>query len=214
MLSATAALAGAPTRFLIGFDPAVTPAHMVDGMHDLAPAEVLTRYLEGIEALAATVTGLDEAQWSMPAEAPPGHVPLHALARHALWDAWVHERDVVLPLGMAAVEEPDEVLACLQYAAALGPAFLATSGSERSGTLAFDGTDPDTHVVVTAGSTVVVSDDEPPADAVHLSGRSVDLVEALSLRMPFPDDVAAHDRWMLDGLATVFDHVPGPHPVL
>src|SRR6476659_6724516 len=37
VLSAAAALEGAPTRFLIGFDPAVTPATMVDGMHDLAP---------------------------------------------------------------------------------------------------------------------------------------------------------------------------------
>ena len=99
VLSVTAALAGAPTRFLDGFDPAVTPAALVDGMQDMAAAEVLASYLEGIETLAATITGLDEDQWSRPAEAPPGHVPLHVMARHALWDAWIHERDVVLPLG-------------------------------------------------------------------------------------------------------------------
>ena len=54
-----------------------------------------------------------------------------------------------------------------------------------------------------------MTDDEPPADAVHLNGRSVDLVEALSLRMPFPDVVAVHDRWLFDGLASAFDRVPG-----
>lgn len=208
VLSATAALAGAPTRYLTGFDPVVTPALMVDGMQDLAPAEVLASYLEGVEALAVAVTGLDEARWSVPAEAPPGHVPLHALARHALWDAWIHERDVVLPLGMAPVEEHDEVLACLHYVAGLGPAFLATSGSGRWGALSLDGIDPDAHVVVEAGETVVVRDGEAPASAVRLKGRSVDLVEALSFRAPLPHDIADGDRWLLGGLATVFDLVP------
>ncbi len=208
LLSITAALEGSPTRYLTGFDPAVTPAALVDGLQDVPAADVLASYLEAVEALAATVTGLDEAQWSLPAEAPPGHVPLHVLARHALWDAWIHERDVLLPLGATPVEEPDEVVACLEYAAALGPAFLATSGSTRAGTLAVEGTDPDAHVVVQAGETVVVSDQAAPVDAVRLTGRSVDLVEALSYRSPLPHDVAEGDRWLLGGLAAVFDLVP------
>lgn len=208
VLSATAALAGTPTRYLTGFDPVVTPPLMVDGMQDLTSAEVLASYLEGIEALAAALTGLDEAQWSRAAEAPPGHVPLHVMARHALWDAWIHERDIVLPLGADPVEAPDEVLACLQYAAALGPAFLATGGTSRTGTLAFDGTEPDAHVVVEVGETVVVSDGEAPVGAVSLHGPSVDLVEALSLRAPFPHAIAEKERWLLGGLATVFDLAP------
>jgi len=208
LLSATAALAGAPTRFLAGFDPALTPAALVDGMQDVPAAEVLARYLEGIETLAATLTGLDEARWSLPAEAPPGHVPLHVMARHALWDAWIHERDVVLPLGATPVEEPDEVLACLQYSAALGLAFLATSGSTRTGTLVLDGTDPNAHVIVEAGETVVVGDRHAPSNAVRLSGPSVDLVEALSCRTPFSSHIAEDDRWLLGGLAAVFDLVP------
>jgi len=208
VLSVTAALAGEPTRYLQRFDPVATLAHLVSGMKDMSSANVLTRYLDGVEALAATVDGLDDEQWSLPAEAPPGHVPLHALARHALWDAWTHERDVLLPLGLPQVEEPDEVLASLEYVAALGPAFLATVGSPPSGTLVFDGTDPSTRVVVELGETVVISADEPPPDAVHVTGRTVDLVEALSLRIPFPNDVPEGDRWMLDGLATVFDRTP------
>ena len=209
VLSAAAALAGAPTRYLATFDPVVIPAQMVDGMQDQSPTQVLSSYLEGVDALAAILTGLDEAQWSVPAEAPPGHVALHLMVRHALWDPWIHERDIVLPLGMTPVEEPDEVLACLEYSAALSPTFLATSGSARSGALVIDGTDPDAHLVVAAGETVVVSDDGAPAGAVHLEGRSVDLVEALSLRGPFPHDIDASDRWLLDGLATVFDAAGG-----
>jgi len=205
VVSAAAALAGAPTRYLEGFDPVVTPARMVDGMGEVAPAEVLASYRDGVDALAACLTGLDEDQWSALAEAPPGHLPLHAMAHHALWDAWVHERDIVLALGMTPVDEPDEVIACLRYAAGLGPAFLATNGSTRSATLAFTGTEPAAHVVVDVGETVVVSDGEAPAGAVRLEGRTVDLVEALSFRAPFPHDLADGDRWLLGGLATVFD---------
>ena len=208
VLSASAALAGAPTRYLSAFDPVATPAQMVDGMRDLAPAEVLASYREGIEALGAVLTGLDETQWSLPAEAPPGHVPLHGVASHALWDAWIHERDIVLPLGEVPVEERDEVLACLPYVAALGPALLATTGSKRSGTLALVATDPDAHIVVELGETVVVSDSPAPDGAVRLEGRTVDLIEALSFRAPFPHDIAENDRWLLGGLATAFDLVP------
>ncbi|HYI61977.1 MAG TPA: maleylpyruvate isomerase family mycothiol-dependent enzyme [Acidimicrobiales bacterium] len=210
VISAASGLGGEPTRFLASFDPVATPPALVDGMGDPGPAEVLASYLEGVEALAATLSGLDEQQWSLPAEAPPGHVPLHALASHALWDAWIHERDIVLPLGLTPVEAPDEVRACLRYAAALGPAFLATRGSERTGTLLVEGTDPALRVVVRAGATVTVGDEEAPSDAVRLAGPSVELVEALSLRRPLPQDVPEDDRWLLDGLATVFDVVaPG-----
>jgi len=203
------ARAGAPTRFLATFDPVATPAELVAGQGAPEPAAVLAAFVAGVEGFASALAGLDGPGWEAPAEAPPGHVPLHALALHALWDAWIHERDIALPLGLEPAEEPDEVAACLRYAAGLGPAFLATCGSQRTGTLVVEGTDPAACVVVEAGETVVVGDGPPPAGAVRLAGRSVDLVEALSLRAPFPHDVAEGDRWLLGGLATVFDAAPG-----
>jgi hypothetical protein len=71
--------------------------------------------------------------------------------------------------------------------------------------LVFEGTDPATQVVVELGPVVVVSEGDPPADAIRLSGRTVDLVEGLSFRAPFPCPVADEDLWLLSGLATVFD---------
>ena len=207
VLAATAALAGTPTRYLDRFDPVATPAQMVDAARGTSAAELVASYLAGIDAVERCLSGLDEEQWSVPADAPPGHVPLHALARHGLWDGWIHERDIVLPLGLAPVEERDEVAGSLTHVAALSPAFLAMHGSTRTGTLSFRGTDPDTHVVVDAGETVVVHlgvADTPP-DAVRLEGPSVELVEALSFRGPFPHDVPDDDRWLLGGLAEVFD---------
>lgn len=208
-LSAQAALAGEPTRFLTAFDPVATPAALVDGARHTPPAEVLASYREGIEALGATLSGLDAGQWELPAEGPPGHIALRAMAHHALWDAWIHERDVVLPLGFSPAGEPDELRACLRYAAGLGPAFAASTGSRRTGTLAVTGTDPAAHVVVRAGEAVVVEDGEGPADAARLEGPTVELIEALSFRGPFPHELPEDDRWLVAGLDVAFDLAPG-----
>jgi uncharacterized protein (TIGR03083 family) len=206
--SIRAALAGSPTRYLTGFDPVTGPAEIVAGMGDLSPDDVHARYLKGVALLADLVGGLDEAQWGAPAEAPPGHMPLHGVALHALWDAWVHERDILLPLGMTPVEEPDELRASLQYAAGLGPALLAIQGSTRSATLLIDGHDPDVHFVVQAGETVVVRSGESPTDAVRLTGPTADLIEALSCRAPPPHAIPEHHRWLLEGLPIAFDQLP------
>lgn len=204
-LSAQAALAGQPTRFLAAFDPVATPAALVDGARHTPPAEILASYREGVEALGATLSGLGDEQWELPAEAPPGHIALRAMAHHALWDAWIHERDIVLPLGLEPAEEPDELEACLRYAACLGPAFSASTGSVRTGALAVAGTDPTVDVVVRAGETVVVDHAEGPADAARLVGGTVELIEALSFRGPFPRDLPEDDRWLVSGLDVAFD---------
>ena len=204
-LMTTTALAGNPTRFLKRFDPVTTPAQLVEAAADVPLAELLVQFVAGVEQLAEVLTGLDEEQWSLLAESPPGHVPLHAMARHALWDAWIHERDIAIPLGIDPVEEPDEVGLTLEYAAALGPTFLAMNGSTRTSTLVVDATEPDTRVVVELGATVVVHHGEAPTDAVRITGRSADLAEALSSRGALPHEVDDAHRWMLDGLAIVFD---------
>lgn len=199
--------AGEPTRFLATFDPVATPPQLVDAMADVDPGALLETFRAGVDGLAAALADLDDVGWDTLAEAPPGHIPLRALVLHALWDGWVHERDIVLPLGLAPVEEPDEVAACLLYAAALGPAFAACAGSEREGALVVEATDPATCVVVGLGPEVTASlGGVVPADAVVLRGPAVDLVEGLSLRAPAPS-LPAGDRWVLGGLATAFDQV-------
>jgi uncharacterized protein (TIGR03083 family) len=201
-----AALGGEPTRFLGTFDPVATPLAMVDGMKHLTPADVLAQYDESVDAMAAVVTGLDRDAWSMLGEAPPGHVSLEAVALHALWDAWTHERDCLLPLGLAQVEEPDEILGSLRYAAALGPAFSRTHGSDQQGQLAVVATDPDVSFVVDIGATtVVVTDGVAPDGTPALRGTAIGLLEALSFRLPFEEELPAEHRWLVGGLDAVFD---------
>jgi len=205
-VSAHGALDGAPTRYLDGFDPVTTPASMVGGMQQVPTDELLESYLAGIEKLGDLLTGLDDDQWAMPTEAPPGHLQLHVVAHHALWDAWVHERDIALPLGLSPDEEPDEIVASLRYAVGLGPCLMATEGTAQTARVYVEGHDPEAHLVVDIGDCVVVGlGDGAPADGPRLEGPSVELLEALSVRAPLPDVVAHGELSMLAGLETAFD---------
>lgn len=206
--SISAGLAGEPSRFMAAFDPVATPLDIVAAEGALSNDEVLDRFVASAEALTDLLSSLGDDGWATLAEAPPGHVAIGAVAHHALWDSWVHERDVMLPLGLVPDEEPDEIAASLRYVAALGPTFVRTSGGTRRGTLVVAATDPDVRLVVEVDDPIVVRDGSADAD-LCLGGRSVDLLEALSMRAPLDQAVPEGSAWILGGLASAFDQA-GP----
>lgn len=199
-----AGVGGEPTRFLQTFDPVASPAQMV-AANEISPAELLERFVASNEALAGVWTACSGADWDALAEAPPGHISVSAVAHHALWDSWVHERDVLLPLGIVPPEEADEVTACLRYAAALGPALAVTRGLDRRGTFAVGADDPAVDAVVEIGDRVHVRAGTADAD-LCLTGPAVELLEALSIRRPLPQQPSPETAWMLQGLSTTFDN--------
>lgn len=203
--SVQAGVAGNPTRFLARFDPAATPAMMVSTMTDLAHSEVFDRFIASNEAFLAAMEHLDEASWSMLAESPAGHVPIRLVAAHATWDSWVHERDIVVPLGLESRLEHDEIAACLTYAAAISLALAIGFGLAPGGRFAVAATDPEMQFVLEVGDAVVCGDATNVGDAPCLRGAGADLIDALSIRAPLP--AAAPDEWrgLLAGLAAAFD---------
>jgi uncharacterized protein (TIGR03083 family) len=203
--SIVSGLAGEPTQLLVGFDPKATPAALVEAAGTMAPADTLARLSESSAALCDVVSGLDADGWATVAEAPAGLIPIRMLAHHALWDCWVHERDILLPLGRPAVEEPDEVMAGLRCVAGLGPAFMLALGQAGRATLLLETTDPDGRVVVEVGERVTVHDRPIDDPTVVVRGRAVDLVEALSARTPLPGRVPDEHRWLVASLADVFE---------
>lgn len=203
-LAIRSGLAGKPTRFLTGFDPKATPASLVDDARAASPQETFAAFLDASGALCATVESLDADGWLAIGESPAGRVTISTLAHHALWDSWVHERDVLLPFGMAQDEHPDEVVASLRYAAALAPMFALQVGDDRTGTLAVEVTRPDARFVVTVGDHVHVADGDPPESALVLSGDAVDVLEALSVRAPWRQPIPDDDAWLVTTVAEVF----------
>lgn len=202
--SISAGLRGEPTEWLATFDPVASPAELVAGVGAVTPAEVLDRFSASTEALVDVLTSLDEDGWSARAEAPPGHLSVSAVAHHALWDSWVHERDILLPLGAEPDEEDDEVAAALRYAAALGPTLTINRGSTRRGTFAVSVERPDLSLVVDIGDHVAVRAGPAEAD-LRLTGDAVEVLEALSLRRALDQPIPAASTWMFFGLANSFD---------
>lgn len=198
-------IAGDPTRFLVGFDPKATPAALAAAESSVEVNEMLDGFAAGVEALCDAVEALTDDQWDLTAEAPPGHLAVRAVVHHALWDSWVHERDVLLPLGRRVIEEPDEIVASLRYASALSPSFAVGSDPTRRGTLVLDVTEPDRRLVADIGSSITVGTGGAPDDALVIEGRAVDVLETLSVRRPFDQELPADTRWMVAGLAEIFE---------
>jgi uncharacterized protein (TIGR03083 family) len=204
-LSVREALAGTPTRFLVGFDPAATPAQMVGAMRDLTTEEVFDQFVASNDGFLGVLSGLDADAWMTVAETPPGHIPIRLLASHAVWDTWVHERDIALPLGLTPPIETDEVIAAMRYAAALSPGFLITQGRDCTGWFGVEVVDLETSFALEVGNSVAVHDGDAPAGAPILRGDAIELVEALSIRAPLPDAAPPEWRELLVGLVTAFD---------
>ncbi|HEY7073207.1 MAG TPA: maleylpyruvate isomerase N-terminal domain-containing protein [Acidimicrobiales bacterium] len=205
--SILAGLAGEPTRLLVDFDPKATPAALVEAAGEQPPTETLAQLVASSDALCEVLEDLDDGQWDAVAETPVGLIPVRLLALHALWDCWVHERDIVLPLGRPEVTEPDEVMAGLQYVAGLGPAFVLASGRATPASLVLETTEPDGRVVVEVGERITIHD-RPVADpSLVVRGRAVDLVEQLSARAPLAaaGSVPDEHRWLVASLAEVFE---------
>jgi uncharacterized protein (TIGR03083 family) len=202
--SVRAGLGGTPTRVLAGFDPATTPAVMVAAMRELTPAEILEQFVTSNDDFLAVLNRLDDAGWATLAESPAGHVPIRLVAHHALWDCWIHERDIALPLGLTPPAEPDEVGSCLRYAAAVSPALAIGTGHLLAGRFAVEATDPSMCCVLDVGESVAVRDDVAPPDVPCLCGDAVSLVEALSIRAPMPPSAPPEWLGLLEGLAIAF----------
>ncbi len=209
-MSITAGLAGEPTRVLTNFDPATTPAMLIEPMRALPPDAVLEQLVASHDRLLEVFAGLDDSGWAAPAETPPGYLPVRLLAHHALWDCWVHERDIALPLGRTPPVEADEVAASLRYAAALSPGFLINDGPGCEGRFAVDARDPDAQFWLDVdGRCVRVHDGSAPADTPMLRGDAVELTEALSIRAPLPDDSRPAWRELVAGRAAAFSRSVG-----
>jgi uncharacterized protein (TIGR03083 family) len=208
--SIRAGLAGTPTRILEGFDPATTPSLMVGQMTTLTTTEMLDQFVSTNEALLDAVTVLTDEQWSTTAESPAGHVSIRLLTQHALWDCWVHERDIVIPLGLALAPEPDELRSCLQYAAAVSPVLGMGLDRAHAGRFGVDATDPDMQFVLDVDESVSVHDAPVPAHVPTLRGDAATLIEALSLRAPMPASTPIEWSALLGGLTTAFDTPQAP----
>lgn len=203
-MSIRSGLEGNASRLLETFDPVASPAEMVAAIADDGAA-VLEQYTASVASLTTLLESLRPSDWEAIAESPPGHVSVSAVAHHALWDSWVHERDIFVPMGEEQDVEPDEIEACLRYVAALAPALALNASASASGSFVVSASDPVIRFGVEIGECVSVVS-EPDDSVVEIRGDAVGLLDALSIRGPLEADIPASLQWAFVGLSTVFDN--------
>jgi len=204
LVSLASGLGGEPTRLLASFDPVAVPAAMVEGARGAPPDATLEKLAATNAELCALLASLTGSDWHKTAEAPAGHLSVAAVTSHALWDAWIHERDVLVPLGRRQSLEGDEIAVALPYVAALASAFHVNAGVPRRGSLGVRAHDPDMAFTVEVDQEVTVRAGIGADASAVIEGDAVGLVEALSCRAPLPPVTDEH-RWLADGLHRVFD---------
>ena len=206
--SVRAGVAGAPTKFLSNFDPVATPELMVAATRGQTPRSVLDQFVSTNDELLDELGELDEKGWTAVAEAPPGHLPIRLVMSHALWDAWIHERDIGLPLALVQPVHADEVGSSLRYVCALTSAIVILNRHLIVGSFGVEAHDPELCFALAIAETVDVRDDAPLPGAPILRGDAVALTEAISTRIPFLVEAPAEWAPLIEGLATVFTAGP------
>ncbi|MFN8051399.1 MAG: maleylpyruvate isomerase family mycothiol-dependent enzyme [Acidimicrobiales bacterium] len=196
---------GAPTKWLAGFDPVATPQQLVGGMGGLTADDVLEQFVASNATYLDLIGSLTDDEWGLTAESPAGHVPVQLLVQHGLWDAWIHERDIALPLGIAPVVDEDEVTSALVFAAAISPVLGLGLGSAEPCELAVEATDPDVAFVLSVADSVSIRRGAADSTVPTLRGEAVRLVEQLSLREPLGSETPSEWRRHLTSLERAFD---------
>ena len=109
-----------PTSFIRGFDPSTGTDAFVEPLLALPTDAILETFVDGNEAFVATVETFADDDWDGVGESPVGHVSARMLLAHAYWDSWLHERDILRPLGLAPPVERDDLLAATSYTLVFG----------------------------------------------------------------------------------------------
>jgi hypothetical protein len=91
-------------------------------MRSLSTDAILEQFRTGTETFIETVESMAPTNWELAGESPVGHVPARLVLAHALWDSWLHERDILLPLGLDVPVEADELAVSTWYLLAFGAA--------------------------------------------------------------------------------------------
>ena len=202
--SIQAGLDGEPTTLLDGFDPARHPTALLTDLADLDGPDVFEQFRITNDALIDLVTDLHPLEWARTAEAPVGPVAIDRVVDHAMWDAWVHEHDIRIPHRLDPVGDDEELHAVLRYAASVGPALGGIGPDGFAGTIVVHGVDPETVFTVEVSTAVAVFDRGAAPGTPVLRGRTVDLIDALSLRTARPLDMPVEAHQMLRGITAAF----------
>jgi uncharacterized protein (TIGR03083 family) len=149
------------------FDPRTTPHEFVKARRAVPDLEVRDRFIISAEEMAADVEASGPERWGLTSLSPVGFVPWWLSALHVFYDSWVHERDVLVPVGIEPLVDPREASTVLAYSLALAGRFISEPTDAVVGGVRL--------VIDEDKSSVTVASDVDPVEAATLidalSGR-------------------------------------------
>jgi uncharacterized protein (TIGR03083 family) len=188
--------------FSTGFDPRTAPARWMAVSAGESPDATLDRYTAISSELDTVARDRLAQDRRFDVLLPYGPMDWTVLWLHGFWDAWIHERDVLLARGAEHPTDGDAIAYAIAYgvfiSAAVGSMFGApvretlTLGGDGGGVIDVDSTDGVTVTLSRAGS---------------MGPRAAELVDALAGRAPDAavlDDLPAGSRTGLMALADFF----------
>jgi uncharacterized protein (TIGR03083 family) len=174
--------AGSGERLFDGFDPRATPEAALAPLRGRDPAEHLEVIRSGTATLLAAARDLAGRGVEEEADTPLGWVPWPLAVNHLLWDSWLHERDVLVPLGAARTPDPLEVGLVGSYQLVILGGVLAMFRARTTVDLRLDGSCGGAHRLRVGDEVVVDHPDGPPGEEGCITGEAVAVIEAMSGR--------------------------------
>jgi uncharacterized protein (TIGR03083 family) len=174
---------GEATHLLANFDAQQTPKTATSMFDGSSTAELL-HHLSVMDArVDAELDALAASGWGATAEAPPGKVAAHVSVNHFLFDSWVHERDVMLPVGQTPVVEVGEAAAVVSYVLALaGVVGFVDERAVLPAAILVHITDIDRHVSLTVADGRAAVSFSPEGGAINVAATAAALVDVATGR--------------------------------
>jgi uncharacterized protein (TIGR03083 family) len=189
------------------FHPATTPAEWVARSRQVPDVEVRNRFEVASAEMAAEVEDAPPPQWGQPAISPAGRLPWWMSVMHLFFDSWVHERDVMVPLGLELPEEPREIEAVLGWVLALSGIFMPPTEAVVAGMqLSVRGR---RDVTVTPDRIPDREQAESDTPVVVVDGPRPELIDALSGRGSLRD-VATGSAETIGALGRLAEYLEAP----
>jgi uncharacterized protein (TIGR03083 family) len=196
-------IAGERRQVEENFDPRTSPNVYVDTYSSEAPAETLSRMHETSDALFAVVEGMGEDRDDKVAAVWGAPVDWRLLATHGLWDGWLHERDVLLPLGRTQATGDEEARLAVAYGLLLAGVMAAFMSLPLDTELLLDGVGGGTFSLRIADGEALVCAVPVRAAGASSQGEAVVVADALSGRGAEVGDVLDVDA----DLVTTLSHL-------
>ena len=114
---------GQATTRLRAFDSQTTAQDRAEELGVLDPSRARQLLEEMDQRTDDAMSSLSIDDWTITAEAPPGHMPAFMAVSHFVFDSWLHERDLLLPHGERPVTVEKEASVAARYSVGLMGAY-------------------------------------------------------------------------------------------